>query len=436
MSVWLLSCGGDDDAPVPSSAVVARAATGSDGTYRFACVRPGEYRVVARAPAGHVFSELPPRGGGGGGGGAPHSAIDPEDGRTACFELGEGERTVDWSFGLRRPGDGPGVPATTSGAPSTPPAAAIDGWVAEFHILRPDPTAGNPTTGTPTPRPAAPGPSSRPTLGPSFGPTGGPTLGPSSRPTKRPSSRPTPEPTSRPCYRLPSDVVYAASMLLPAGLDLREEYWDCGVAEDPASYGMSPAAAARVGSTVAGGSSDGSRPRKSSAGNQLLLSKGMRDDDDHYYDDEGDAGRGDEDGGAEEAAADDVRTMSPSWRPIQGNRLKPRRTKGTAARRTTTLPRRSATPALFPPSRVLGVRARRGRSRRREREARKDWYDDDTIPRRARQNSILLTRPTTTTCTSSRRPLPPPAPATMGLAIGPRGPLPRGGCSVIRYSQQ
>ncbi len=141
MSVWLLSCGGDDDAPVPSSAVVARAAAGSDGTYRFACVRPGEYRVVARAPAGHVFSELPPRGGGGSGGGAPHSAIDPEDGRTACFELGEGERTVDWSFGLRRPGDGPGVPATTSGAPSTPPAAAIDGWVAEFHILRPDATA-------------------------------------------------------------------------------------------------------------------------------------------------------------------------------------------------------------------------------------------------------------------------------------------------------
>ncbi len=46
--------------------------------------------------------------------------------------------------------------------------------------------------------------------------------------------------------------------------------------------------------------------------------------DNNDYDDEGDVGRGDEDGGAEEAAADDAQTMSPPWRPIQGNWLKPR----------------------------------------------------------------------------------------------------------------
>jgi len=90
------------------------------------------------------------------------------------------------------------------------------------------------------------------------------------------------------CYRLPNDIVEAAAMLLPMGLDEKEEVWGLE-ASDCTSFDVSPAAAAKVASSVRGFSTSSvnvvdsttiSRPLSSEnsirLGNQLLLSKGMQ----------------------------------------------------------------------------------------------------------------------------------------------------------------
>lgn len=86
------------------------------------------------------------------------------------------------------------------------------------------------------------------------------------------------------CYRLPNDIVEAAAMLLPMGLHGKDDStW-----EEETSYDVSPAAAAKVASSVIGSSTNTSNKnadlisRRQSAeenvrlGNQLLLSKGMQ----------------------------------------------------------------------------------------------------------------------------------------------------------------
>lgn len=78
------------------------------------------------------------------------------------------------------------------------------------------------------------------------------------------------------CYRLPTDILDAANMLLPSNTSRG----NTGVASKSiTSFDVSPAAAAKVASNVSGGGSPSNRDQTKGntlLGNELLLSKGMK----------------------------------------------------------------------------------------------------------------------------------------------------------------
>ena len=78
------------------------------------------------------------------------------------------------------------------------------------------------------------------------------------------------------CYRLPSDILQAAEMLLPMCSGSKEDLWDLAIADTTTSYEISPAAAREVGTSALNSTSASTSPSPTRVGNHLLLSRGMR----------------------------------------------------------------------------------------------------------------------------------------------------------------
>ena len=78
------------------------------------------------------------------------------------------------------------------------------------------------------------------------------------------------------CYRLPSDILQAAEMLLPMCSGSKEDLWDLAIADTTTSYEISPAAAREVGTSALNSTSASISPSPTRIGNHLLLSRGMR----------------------------------------------------------------------------------------------------------------------------------------------------------------
>ncbi|KAL7530950.1 hypothetical protein ACHAXR_003765 [Thalassiosira sp. AJA248-18] len=112
--------------------------TFSNGFYRFSNVARGKYYIVAQPPAGYEFSEVWSHGTASqvpaeqrvygnntrelGTNGFINtnekSTINPETGRTICFEVQEGEKTMSWGFGLFKPSDAPSVQPSITNSPT------------------------------------------------------------------------------------------------------------------------------------------------------------------------------------------------------------------------------------------------------------------------------------------------------------------------------
>ncbi|EJK54972.1 hypothetical protein THAOC_25357 [Thalassiosira oceanica] len=78
------------------------------------------------------------------------------------------------------------------------------------------------------------------------------------------------------CYRLPSDILQAAEMLLPMCSGSKEDLWDLAIADTTTSYEISPAAAREVGASALNSTSASTSTNPTRIGNHLLLSRGMR----------------------------------------------------------------------------------------------------------------------------------------------------------------
>jgi len=151
INVWLFSC----DPPK----TLAHQTTSSNGIYRFVDLAQGSYYIIAQPPWGYrfstnegIFDDTSDK--------HLESMIDPYSGRTICFELNEGEKTMDWSFGLHRPSsDGPSLQPPSTNTPtsthSKSPSLEISNRPSvishgPLYYPRGSPTSGSPTATNPT----------------------------------------------------------------------------------------------------------------------------------------------------------------------------------------------------------------------------------------------------------------------------------------------
>lgn len=141
--VWLFSCN-DPSAPIN----LALSTTSSNGIYRFTNLEAGRYYIVAQPPEGYKFSNT------NNAGIFVDSTIDPDTGRTICFELQEGEKIMEWGFGIQ--------PATPTNAPTDPPSSSSSSPESYWPTLSPTSSEGVPTDWTYTIQLAPPAPDSSP----------------------------------------------------------------------------------------------------------------------------------------------------------------------------------------------------------------------------------------------------------------------------------